>query len=31
MYLACKILYQEEKYVDSKKPKNIIVCNVADL
>jgi hypothetical protein len=32
VYLACKILYQEEKYVESKMPDSIIiVCNVSDL
>jgi hypothetical protein len=31
IYMACKILYQEEKYVNSKMPKSVILYNAADL
>jgi len=31
VYLACKLLYQGGKYVESKVPDSIIACNVDDL
>lgn len=31
VYLACKLLCQGEKYVESKMPGSIIACNIADL
>jgi hypothetical protein len=31
VHLACKLLYQGEKYVESKMLDRIIACNVADL